>query len=224
MPPQITVLDAGGQYCHLIARRVRQPGRLRRSRAQRNARVRSSPAAKASSSPADQPAFTIPAARPSIPLYSAPGTPILGICYGQQLMAHLLGGRVEKGEARRIWIRVICKIDSNIDGAGTCWRSEPRQQVWMSHFDTVVAPPAGFDVLASTETCSIAAIADPARKLFAVQFHPEVGAYAVRAVDSKELRVRHLRLRADWDPAGQILRSRITFASDRARPQGLLLR
>jgi GMP synthase (glutamine-hydrolysing) len=128
------------------------------------------------------------------------GTPILGICYGQQLMAHLLGGRVEKGTHGEYGFAnlEISSTDGVLAGI------DSHQQVWMSHFDTVAAPPAGFDVLASTETCTIAAIAHPVRKLFAVQFHPEVAHTPCGPAILKNFLFDICHCDQDWDPAGQI--------------------
>ena len=99
---------------------------------------------------------------------------VLGICYGQQLMAHLLGGTVELGVKGEYG---LATFDLPANGAQTSALfdgiSGP-QQVWMSHRDLVSAAPPGFSVLGSTATCSIAAIEAPARGLYAVQFHPEV--------------------------------------------------
>ena len=128
------------------------------------------------------------------------GTPILGICYGQQLMAHLLGGRVEKGTHGEYGFANL-EISSN---DGVLAGIDPHQQVWMSHFDTVATPPDGFDVLASTETCTIAAIADPVRKLFAVQFHPEVAHTPCGPAILKNFLFDICQCDQDWDPAGQI--------------------
>ena len=99
------------------------------------------------------------------------GQPVLGICYGQQLMAHLLGGSVQKGDKGEFGLATL-----ELDGVDTALfhgLSGP-QQIWMSHRDLVAAVPAGFSVLARTDTCAVAAIAEPARGLYGVQFHPEV--------------------------------------------------
>ena len=97
--------------------------------------------------------------------------PVLGICYGQQLIAHLLGGNVQKGHKGEYGLAILDRLNgesSILNGV------RDHQQIWMSHKDTVAAPPPGFRVLASTTTCQIAAIEDSARKLYGVQFHPEV--------------------------------------------------
>ena len=167
---QITVLDAGGQYCHLIARKVRELGVY--------AEVR----------PSDTPAHELPPPRgliisggpssvyepdsPSVDraIFSQ-GVPVLGICYGLQLMAHLLEGSVSKGEKGEYGLAFL-----ELEGSSALFEGLPlgRQQVWMSHRDLVSRVPAGFRVLGSTETCPVAAMADAQRGLYGVQFHPEV--------------------------------------------------
>ena len=193
------MLDAGGQYCHLIARRVRHLG------------------VYAEVAPSETPASEL-AGRKGIIISGGPasvhdpgsptidpallhsGTPVLGICYGQQLMAHLLGGSVEKGEHGEYGFAQL-----EISARDSIFRSlDPRQQVWMSHFDTVIRPPEGFEVLGRTETCSIAAIASPARRLYAVQFHPEVAHTPCGNTILSNFVFDVCRCQRDWDPAGQI--------------------
>ncbi len=99
------------------------------------------------------------------------GIPVLGICYGQQLIAQLLGGRVQKGERGEYGLAVLDRLGSN---SAILKDVRDHQQIWMSHRDTVAAPPPGFRVLAATSTCQIAAIEDEERRIFGVQFHPEV--------------------------------------------------
>jgi GMP synthase (glutamine-hydrolysing) len=95
---------------------------------------------------------------------------VLGICYGQQLMAYHLGGTVEKGERGEYGLATL-----EVSEPGALLRgTEARQQIWMSHRDLVSSAPAGFAVLGRTDTCAVAAIAAPERKLYGVQFHPEV--------------------------------------------------
>ncbi|MEO8096858.1 MAG: glutamine-hydrolyzing GMP synthase [Acidobacteriota bacterium] len=200
MQPQITVLDAGGQYCHLIARKVRDLG------------------VYAEVAPSDTPASQLagrkgiiisggpasvydPASPTMDPAVLASGDPVLGICYGQQLMTHLLGGRVAKGERGEYGFAQMTPLHSDtllLRGV------EGRQQVWMSHRDAVQEAPAGFDVLASTPTCAIAAIADPQRKLFAVQFHPEVVHTQCGPRILSNFVFDICGCEKDWDPAGQI--------------------
>ncbi len=106
------------------------------------------------------------------------GVPVLGICYGMQTMAHQLGGKVESSGAREFGYAEIrarghsalfdaIEDRTNAEGHGLL-------DVWMSHGDKVTELPAGFSVIASNESCPIAAMADEARKFYGVQFHPEV--------------------------------------------------
>jgi GMP synthase (glutamine-hydrolysing) len=166
--PQITVLDTGGQYTHLIARRVRELGVY--------ADV------QASDTPAD-----LLKGRKGIIISGGPGSvyapdtpnidaalpqaaiPILGICYGHQLLAHHLGGRVERGQRGEYGIAHL-----TVSCQDELWNGLSGSQIWMSHFDTVAAVPQGFRVTGSTEVSGIAAMADPERKLYGIQFHPEV--------------------------------------------------
>jgi GMP synthase (glutamine-hydrolysing) len=99
------------------------------------------------------------------------GIPVLGICYGQQLIAHLLGGDVRPGDKGEFGLAML---DLTGEESDLLRGVTDRQQVWMSHRDKVAAPPPGFRILATTSTCDTAAIEDSARKLYAVQFHPEV--------------------------------------------------
>ncbi len=102
------------------------------------------------------------------------GIPILGICYGMQAMAYLLGGHVIPAE-RREYGGAELRLDGSeglFDGVRP--ESGNRMRVWMSHGDTVLRPPKGFVAIGSTENCPVAAMADAPRRLYAVQFHPEV--------------------------------------------------
>lgn len=97
------------------------------------------------------------------------GLPVLGICYGHQLIAHHLGGKVEKGERGEYGIAQL-----SVTLGDTLWDGVAHSQIWMSHFDTVASVPPGFQITASTDTSGVAAMSDPYRKIFGLQFHPEV--------------------------------------------------
>lgn len=167
--PQVAVLDTGGQYTHLIARKVRELGvyadvlpsetPASELRGRRGIIISGGPASVyEDGSPTVDPA-----------IFSS-NSAVLGICYGQQLMALLMGGQVRKGVKGEYGQALF---DLEVDNV-LFRNAVGAQQIWMSHRDTVEAAPPGFRVLGKTETCSIAAVADDARKLYGVQFHPEV--------------------------------------------------
>ena len=99
------------------------------------------------------------------------GIPVLGLCYGAQLMNHILGGKVEKAP-----VREYGKTETFIDGGKSTLFAgvEDKTTVWMSHFDYISAPAPGFEILAHTADCPVAADAYEEKKLYAIQFHPEV--------------------------------------------------
>ena len=98
------------------------------------------------------------------------GIPVLGICYGMQLMGYHLGGKV-KGEGRGEYGMATLQVK---DGSPLLKGVQASTRVWMSHGDEVQRPPRGFQVMAATETTGVAAIEDRKRRLFGIQFHPEV--------------------------------------------------
>ncbi|HWA11912.1 MAG TPA: glutamine-hydrolyzing GMP synthase [Burkholderiales bacterium] len=106
------------------------------------------------------------------------GVPVLGICYGMQTMAHQLGGKVEAGKVREFGFAEVrarghTKLFDGIQDYATP-EGHGMLKVWMSHGDKVTGMPPGFKLMASTESCPIAGMADEARRFYAVQFHPEV--------------------------------------------------
>ena len=171
MQSKVIVLDFGAQYGQLIARRVRDLG------------------VYSEILPCDTPADEIAAENPNAIILSggpasvyaedAPeldpsvfelGLPILGFCYGQQIMAKTLGGKVghtEKGE--------YGPAPLSRSGESRLLNGTPDEQtVWMSHRDAVISVPAGFTVTSVTDTCPVASMECAARNLYATQFHPEV--------------------------------------------------
>jgi len=197
--PQITVLDAGGQYCHLIARRIREQG------VYAEVRPSETPAAELAGRKgiliSGGPSSVYEAGSPKIdPVILGGGSAVLGICYGQQLMAHVLDGHVRKGERGEYGHAVLELLRPNplLEGF------EESEPVWMSHRDQVEKPPSGFEVLAATLTCPVAAIGNPEARLYAVQFHPEV----VHTPKGSTLLANFLfsicRCEKDWDPRGRV--------------------
>jgi len=167
----ILILDFGSQYAQLIARRVREAGVF-------SLLIR--PDAPIDEIRAHKPKGIILSGGPSsVSEPGAPrcdarifelGVPVLGICYGMQLTAQLLGGRVE-GAPHREYGRAQLQLNAPsrlVHGV------PDRATVWMSHGDQVLALPSGFATIASTPTCPFAAVEDRARRIFGVQFHPEV--------------------------------------------------
>lgn len=106
------------------------------------------------------------------------GVPVLGICYGMQTMAHQLGGKVEGGHKREFGFASVRARGHTELLRGIADFTTPEGHgmldVWMSHGDKVVEMPPGFKLMASTDSCPIAGMADEARRFYAVQFHPEV--------------------------------------------------
>jgi GMP synthase (glutamine-hydrolysing) len=166
----VLVVDLGGQYSQLIARRVRECrvySELVSHRLTANEiRVRHPRALVLSGGPASVYADDAPQVDPG--LFEL-GVPVLGICYGMQLMAQELDGRVERTGASEFG-RTELRTDQ-----GALFAGLPAEQVvWMSHRDSVTAPPAGASVVAGSPSTPIAAFEDAAHGRYGVQFHPEV--------------------------------------------------
>jgi GMP synthase (glutamine-hydrolysing) len=195
--PQIIVLDAGGQYCHLIARKVRDLGVF--------AEIRPSETCAAALSSvmgliiSGGPSSVYDPGSPTVdPAIFSSGQPILGICYGQQLMAHVLGGCVQKGDKGEYGLATL-DLDASSDPLFSGLSG--RQQIWMSHRDVVAAVPQGFSVVGRTATCAVAAVAAPERKLYGVQFHPEV-VHTTRGLEFlSNFLFRICGCTRDWDPS-----------------------
>lgn len=96
--------------------------------------------------------------------------PLLGICFGHQLIAHVLGGKVEKGKKAEYGLTKI-----KVDIEDVLFKGVPKEfNAWESHYDEVKKTPEGFVVLAHSEVCAVEAMANEKKKMFGVQFHPEV--------------------------------------------------
>jgi GMP synthase (glutamine-hydrolysing) len=167
----VLVLDCGGQYAQLIARRVREcrvySELVPHSISAAEARARNPRALVLSGGPASVYAAGAPRVDPG--LFSL-GVPTLGICYGMQLMAQELGGAVE-----RTGVSEFGKTEVRAEAESELFAGLPEEQTgWMSHRDSVTAPPAGSRVTAGSPAAPIAAFEDQERRLYGVQFHPEV--------------------------------------------------
>ncbi len=198
----VLVVDLGGQYAQLIARRVREcrvyselvPASIGAAEvARRDARAVILSGGPASVYSPDAPGV-------DTALFES-GVPVLGICYGMQLMARELGGRVDRTDAAEFG-RAELEVT---DGESRLLAGLPHDQVvWMSHRDSVVAAPEGARTVASSPSTPIAAFEDERRGLYGVQFHPEV----VHTAHGMEMLKRFLYDVADappaWTPAAVI--------------------
>lgn len=171
MTETIAIIDFGSQYTMLIARRVRELNvycEIFSPRVTREEIERVNPAGFILSG---GPSSVYDDGAPRLPEFILElDTPILGICYGMQILSYRLGGRVERAPHREFGpaqIRVT-NPDSLFAGLPVL------QNVWMSHGDSVRELPPGFENLAESDTCAFAAMANPGRKIYALQFHPEV--------------------------------------------------
>ena len=168
---EVLVLDFGGQYSQLIARRVRECGvfaELMPHHVGLDEITRRAPKGLIlSGGPASVYADGAPRLRPEL---LELGVPVLGICYGMQAMVLELGGRVEGAE-----VGEFGRSHLTVSEPGRLLSGTPAEQsCWMSHRDTVYEPPPGFTALASSSESPVAAIEDTERRLYGIQFHPEV--------------------------------------------------
>ena len=196
---QIVVLNAGGQYCHLIARRIRELG------VHATVADIDTPAARLADARgliiSGGPASVVEASSPAVdPGIYRLGIPILGICYGHQLLARDLQGRVEPG--------VTKEYGHSSLHAGDCllFQGIPTRElrVWMSHGDTVVDIPPGFSIVGETDDCKVAAMEDRGRRLFGLQFHPEV-VHTDHGLEILRSFVADVcRCTGDWDPRARL--------------------
>jgi GMP synthase (glutamine-hydrolysing) len=182
----IVVLDYGGQYSQLIARRVRDCGvfsELLPHHVPLQEIARRHPRGIIlSGGPASVYAEGAPALDRGL---LALGVPVLGICYGMQLLVHELGGRVEQAE-----VGEFGRSDLHVSQPGVLLAGMAHEQTcWMSHRDTVFAPPPGFAALASSSASPVAAVEDRERGIYGIQFHPEV----VHTPNGQQILTRFLR-------------------------------
>jgi GMP synthase (glutamine-hydrolysing) len=169
---RILILDFGGQTTQLIARRIREQKVYCEIHPPSLTAAEGRAFAPAGIVLSGGPASVLAEAAPTMdPALFDLGVPVLGICYGVQLMTNLLGGLVEQADEREFG-RALLKIEQSHPLFADLPGSE--RNVWMSHGDRVLRLPPGFSVVATSDGSPFAAVADPARNFVGVQFHPEV--------------------------------------------------
>ncbi len=193
---KVIIIDYGSQVTQLIARRVRELGVYSEIHPCQ---------VKADKIKALQPDAIILSGGPaSVGEEDAPkldmglleiGVPVLGICYGMQLLAHNLGGELSQSETREYG-----PAELELCGKSTLWNGLAKSsRVWMSHGDKVSKAPQGFDVCGKTSTLGIAAMCDEKRKIYALQFHPEVHHSLDGTAMIKNFLFEVAYLKADWN-------------------------
>ncbi|HEU4951124.1 MAG TPA: glutamine-hydrolyzing GMP synthase [Holophagaceae bacterium] len=203
---RIAILDYGSQYTRLITRRLRELGAF--------GLVYGSGATAAEIAGPDLKGVILSGGPMSVLEDGAPGldpkilelgVPILGVCYGQQLLARDLGGQIHRSSSREYGKSEITATPED----SLLFSGLPHQQVvWMSHGDHVEAAPAGFKVTARTPTVPVAAMEDPSRGLYAIQFHPEV----THTAQGTPLLLNFLKacgMALDWN-AGNFIEEKVT--------------
>ena len=197
----VVILDYGSQYTQLIARRVREQGVY--------AEVfpcDADPAVMRRNEPrgfilSGGPNSVYEPGAPQLPGHAlASHQPILGICYGMQALTHALGGVVAPSNDREFGPANITQTADSDLLAGL----PPTLNVWMSHGDRIERPPSGFMPLATSDNSPYAAMGDPARGLYGVQFHPEVVHTPLGAQILRNFLFRICRCEANWSPAAFI--------------------
>lgn len=204
----ILVFDFGGQYCHLVARRVRGEGvyseivpcdltvdELLKMGDKLNIRGIVLSGGPASVYEADAPQLDPDILNLNIP--------ILGLCYGHQLIAYLFKGRVERGAKREYGSTnvTVCKPLDILEGLNR------EERVWMSHYDTVYSLPDDFETLAYTGNCPIAAFRHKKRLIYGLQWHPEVTHTEHGAIMLRNFIFNICRCRANWKPTSLIAKA-----------------
>ena len=171
---RVLILDFGSQFTQLIARRLRESGVYCEIWPCTVEPARIEAWAPRAVILSGGPASVHEAESPLAPdVVFRLDVPVLGVCYGEQLLCQQLGGAVE-GSDHREFGRAFVDVSGECVLFDGVWPVGSREQVWMSHGDRIVAIPPGFRVVATTENAPFAAIADDARRFYGVQFHPEV--------------------------------------------------
>lgn len=194
---KIAILDYGSQYTHLIATRIRRLG------VYSEILDTTAPAAQLSAYKgiilSGGPASVYEPGAPSVdPEVFKLGIPILGICYGHQLMTHVLGGKVEPGKGVGAEFGKAEILIKKPSGIFADFLTGMKTQVWMSHGDKVTKLPSGFEILASSDDDEYSAVGDLSRKFYGIQFHTEVK----HSTKGEQILLNFLKIcnaRRDWD-------------------------
>ena len=197
----IVVLDYGSQTAQLIARRIREIGVYSELFAWRTPAQRIMALRPRGFILSGGPDSVYERNAPTLPDYVLDsGLPVLGICYGMQLLTHTLGGKVAPSQSREYGPALL-----HIQADSPLWAGLPTMlDVWMSHGDRIETPPVGFMSLGYTANSPIAAMGDPERQLFGLQFHPEVS-HTPRGTDIlANFALRICGCRPDWTPSAFI--------------------
>ena len=168
---KIIVIDFGGQYNQLVARRVRECHVYCEIYSYRTPieEIRSMDPAGIILTGGPSSCYEEGAATCGTELFDL-GVPVLGLCYGAQLMTHVLGGKVEKAPVRE-YGKTTVRVERTSPLFAYC---SEKSTCWMSHFDYISRTAPGFKIVAHTDDCPVAAAEDASRRLYAIQFHPEV--------------------------------------------------
>lgn len=206
----VFVVDFGGQYTQLIVRRVREMGVYSEMIPWTTAAEKIRNERPAAVILSGGPKSVLDPGAPDLDLSVLEEIPTLGICYGQQLLAARLGGRVVKADHREYGLRRLVPAHAKTVAAVTHGEElgSPNHAtlvdaladdvVWMSHGDQVLEIPEGFEITATTDSCPVAAMEDRKRGFFGVQFHPEVTHSRDGKTVLKRFLFDHARLRGDW--------------------------
>jgi GMP synthase (glutamine-hydrolysing) len=196
-PATVVILDYGAQYSQLIARRAREARvyseLLPYDTPWSEIEKRCPAAIILTGGPESTLAPDAPGLDPGV---LASGLPVLGICYGMQLLARDLGGDLTPLEQREFG---PAQLALDREDSSLFFGIPPASRVWMSHGDSVVTPPPGFRALAHTSRCAIAAMGDEERRIFGVQFHPEVVHTDYGATVIENFLHRIAGLAGDWE-------------------------
>lgn len=201
MPDHIAVLDFGSQYTQVIARRIREANVLSRIYPYNTGADTLKEAGAKGIILSGGPASVLleGSPRPDAAVFNL-GLPVLGICYGEQLMAHMLGGRVASSTAREFGHGTL-----NIVNKGKLFEGLPDNlRVWNSHGDRIETLPAGFAAIASTENSPYATIEDAERHFYGLQFHPEVAHSELGTEVIANFLFKICACAADWSMANYI--------------------